>query len=219
MEQSTSREKILKRIRDALLEKSDPPFPILDQESDVFPPLNESLDVVFAEALIAASGKFVYAESMDEFTGLLKTFILEKDWPLLTCLDPTLQKILHSGGIPFASEESQILDSRIGITRCEQLIARFGTVLVSSRMNPGRKIIVYPEIHIVVGFSSQLVPTIADAMKYIRKKYRDNYPSMLTLITGPSRTADIEKTLVMGAHGPKEFYVFLIEDGASPLQP
>lgn len=37
-------------------------------------------------------------------------------------------------------------------------------------------------------------------------------PSMVTLITGPSRTADIEKTLVMGAHGPKELYVFLLED-------
>ena len=208
----------MKRIRDALLEKSDPPYPILDTDSDVFPPITESLDITFAEELIKASGKFVYAESLDEFTGLLKTFILEKDWPLLTCLDPTLQKILQSGGIPFASEETDIIDSKIGITRCEQLIARFGSVLVSSRMNPGRKIMAFPEIHLIVGFSSQLVPSIGNALKYVRKKYPDNFPSMLTLITGPSRTADIEKTLVMGAHGPKELYVFLIEDGESPHQ-
>ena len=49
----------------------------------------------------------------------------------------------------------------------------------------------------------------------MKKKYPDNYPSMISLITGPSRTADIEKTLVMGAHGPKELYVFLIEDNES----
>jgi L-lactate dehydrogenase complex protein LldG len=46
----------------------------------------------------------------------------------------------------------------------------------------------------------------------MRKKYLASLPSMMTLITGPSRTADIEKTLVMGAHGPRELYVFLLED-------
>jgi len=46
----------------------------------------------------------------------------------------------------------------------------------------------------------------------MKRKYKDEYPSMISLITGPSRTADIEKTLIIGAHGPKEVYVFLIDD-------
>jgi len=46
----------------------------------------------------------------------------------------------------------------------------------------------------------------------IKEKYSDGFPSQVTIITGPSRTADIEKTLVMGAHGPKELYVFMIDD-------
>jgi L-lactate dehydrogenase complex protein LldG len=71
---------------------------------------------------------------------------------------------------------------------------------------------VFPEIHIVVAYSSQLVPDLKDAFKEIKKKYEPEFPSVISLITGPSRTADIEKTLVMGAHGPKELYVFLIED-------
>jgi len=45
-----------------------------------------------------------------------------------------------------------------------------------------------------------------------KEKYGGNFPSQMTVITGPSRTADIEKTLVMGAHGPKELYVFMIDD-------
>ena len=76
----------------------------------------------------------------------------------------------------------------------------------------GRQIFVHPEIHLVLAYSSQLVGDLKDALLKLKKKYDPKMPSMVTLITGPSRTADIEKTLVMGAHGPKELYVFLLED-------
>jgi len=45
----------------------------------------------------------------------------------------------------------------------------------------------------------------------MNKKYKDNLPSLITFATGPSRTADIEKTLVVGVHGPKEVYCFLVD--------
>jgi L-lactate dehydrogenase complex protein LldG len=57
-----------------------------------------------------------------------------------------------------------------------------------------------------------LVNDLKQALAGIKQKYADNIPSMISVITGPSRTADIEKTLIMGAHGPKEIYVFLIDD-------
>jgi L-lactate dehydrogenase complex protein LldG len=53
---------------------------------------------------------------------------------------------------------------------------------------------------------------LKDSFSLIKKKYGTNLPSMLSVITGPSRTADIEKTLVLGAHGPKDLYVFLLDD-------
>ncbi|MEI7503277.1 MAG: LUD domain-containing protein, partial [Paludibacter sp.] len=68
---------------------------------------------------------------------------------------------------------------------------------------------VFPPIHIVIANESQLVGFPEDALVSIQKKYSNNLPSMISTITGPSRTADIEKTLVLGAHGPKEFIVFL----------
>ncbi|MFZ4521429.1 MAG: LutC/YkgG family protein [Bacteroidales bacterium] len=215
MEESTSREKILKKVRDALIEKTEAPYPIIDQDSSVYKELTETLDVTFAEALVRIAGKFVYCDSEDEFIGVLKSFILEKDWGVLFCQDPVLHAILKSGGIPVEAHSEALLDARIGITRCEYLIARLGTVMVSSRMSPGRKITVYPEIHLVLGYTSQLVPDLKQALNGIKKKYRENYPSMISLITGPSRTADIEKTLVMGAHGPKELFVFLIDDSTT----
>jgi L-lactate dehydrogenase complex protein LldG len=219
MEESTSREKMLKKIRDALIERTEPPYPIMDLESSVYPEHTDPLDVMFAENLVNTRGKFVYSESEEEFFSILQSFILEKDWPVLYCLDPVLQESLRNAGIPYESNPARITEARLGITRCECLVARFGSVMVSSRLSPGRKINVFPEIHLVVAYTSQLVPDLKQALQLLRKKYSADLPSLVSFITGPSRTADIEKTLVYGAHGPKELYVFLIEDSTPPHEP
>ena len=70
MEESTSREKVLKKVRDALIEKTEPPYPIIDQDSPVFREMTEPLDVNFAQELVKVSGKFVYCDSEDEFPAL-----------------------------------------------------------------------------------------------------------------------------------------------------
>jgi L-lactate dehydrogenase complex protein LldG len=53
---------------------------------------------------------------------------------------------------------------------------------------------------------------IKHGLALIRDRYGNKLPSLVSAITGPSRTADIEKKLVLGAHGPKDLYVFLLED-------
>ena len=99
-----------------------------------------------------------------------------------------------------------------GIMLCEALIARTGSILISSRQASGRQLPVFPEVNIVNASTRHLVMDINEGFAAIRKKYDGNFPSMVNLNTGPSRTADIEKTLVLGAHGPREVYVFLIEN-------
>ena len=96
-----------------------------------------------------------------------------------------------------------------GISSCEFLVARTGSVIVSSASESGRQMNVFPPIHIVIANSTQLVDYLTDALVELHNKYGNVLPSTITTITGPSRTADIEKTLVLGAHGPKEFIVFL----------
>ena len=95
---------------------------------------------------------------------------------------------------------------------CEALIALSGSVVVSSRQMMGRTSTVIPHIHVVVAFAHQIVPEFIDAFDVIRERYQGEMPSMISTITGPSRTADIEKTLVLGAHGPKEIVLFLLQD-------
>ena len=83
--------------------------------------------------------------------------------------------------------------------------------MVSNGNAAGRRLSIYPHVHIVIAYTSQLVLDVKDGFKLLKEKYPENLPSMITNITGPSRTADIEKILVLGAHGPKELYVFLLE--------
>jgi L-lactate dehydrogenase complex protein LldG len=75
----------------------------------------------------------------------------------------------------------------------------------------GRRLSIYPPVHIVLAYTSQIVLDLKDGFKLLKTRYGNQLPSMITTVTGPSRTADIEKTLVKGAHGPKELFVFLLE--------
>lgn len=95
-----------------------------------------------------------------------------------------------------------------GVTLAEALVARTGSVLISAK-DGGRAASVLPPLHIVYAQISQLVNDIGQAFEraLVSGKLRD--VSMLSLITGPSRTSDIEKMLVMGAHGPRRVVVLL----------
>lgn len=212
MEDSTSREKILKKIRNALINKQENPFQGIEFESSVYMEIKDSLDLNFAKEFTEAGGKFVYCESPAELAKNLKLIISENNWEHIFCLDKSVQYALEKAKIPYKSSEDEFLTTQVGITRCEFLISRLGSIMVSSKQIEGRRLNAFPEIHIIIGFTSQLVPDLKEALNGIKTRYAKELPSMITVITGPSRTADIEKTLVMGAHGPKELYLFLVDD-------
>ncbi len=97
-----------------------------------------------------------------------------------------------------------------GVTTCECLVAQLGSALVSSRSSGGRALSILPHAHVIVATADQVVPDLADALAKVRAGNGGEMPSMLSFITGPSRTGDIERILVLGAHGPKELHVILI---------
>jgi L-lactate dehydrogenase complex protein LldG len=97
-----------------------------------------------------------------------------------------------------------------GITSCEALISQTGSILVSSATSGGRGLSILPHVHVVVATLDQIVPTLGDALHQARERHAGHLPSMLSFITGPSRTGDIERILVLGAHGPKELFVILV---------
>jgi L-lactate dehydrogenase complex protein LldG len=212
MEESTSKEKVLKKVRNALINKTDNPYPNVDFDTLVYKEIEESLDVNFAREFTKMAGKFVYCENTDELISNLSLICNGNQWDEVFCSDPRFQEILDKSDIPFSSDEESFHSLRVGITGCEYLIARLGSIMISSGQVSGRRLNVYPEIHVIIAYSSQLVPDLKQALTGIKQRYAQRMPSLVSVITGPSRTADIEKTLVMGAHGPKELFVFLVED-------
>ena len=95
----------------------------------------------------------------------------------------------------------------VGISECDALVAQTGSVLVTNRSAGGRALSVLPPHHVVLARREQLIPDLPAAFELLQQKYSGNYPSMISFITGPSRTGDIERILVLGAHGPKKLTI------------
>jgi len=94
-----------------------------------------------------------------------------------------------------------------GISECDALVAQTGSVVVTSRSAGGRALSVLPPHHVVLARREQLLADLPDAFALLQRKYAKGYPSFMSFITGPSRTGDIERILVLGAHGPKKLTI------------
>jgi L-lactate dehydrogenase complex protein LldG len=211
---TTSREKILKKVRKALIAKVRDEMPgNIDFDSSIYEVPNEPLEIMFAQQFTKLNGKFIFCENETEFITSLKALINENKWEHIFSLEPSITSLLQKGEITHSDKASELSGAtNVGLTGCEYLVARLGTIFISSKPASGRRMVVLPNYHIVVAYSSQLVLNLKDGLKAIKEKYGNQPPSLITAISGPSRTADIEKTLVQGAHGPKEIYLMLIDD-------
>lgn len=215
MQERTSREQLLKKIRQALISKTDPAYPSLDWDKSVYAPSSaESLEEQFAHAFTRIGGHFTFCENELECIELLIATAKEKGWKRFYCWERKLQDLLKQVEFPYTTEHQDFSEGFVGLTSCEALVARLGNVIVSSALGSGRRLFVAPTFHVVIARTSQLVPDLKDAFQLIRDKYGDTPPSMIASLAGPSRTADIEKTLVTPAHGPQEIHVFLIDEAS-----
>lgn len=209
MESQGSRSKILNKIKQALKDPVPVPFPDQVADTPIFLPTEEELTIGFAEKFTELLGKFVYcadeAELVDQLTKLIhsqgwtKVYSREAGW---------LDDMKEYNFDPVNTDDLDGCD--VAITLCDHLIARTGTIVLSSNQLSGRTASVYAPIHICIAYTHQLVFDIADSLQLFKNE-EDHLPSMISYATGPSRTADIEKTLVVGVHGPKEVYCFLVD--------
>jgi len=208
MATTPAKENMLKKIRQALSNPVPLPFSQSEGAQSVFTPQQDDDDIVFAEAFSKLQGKFVYCSDENEFAEQLGQLIKLRNWSNIYCRESTLIPLLQTLQIePFEN----LANCDVSITGCEYLVARTGTIVMSSAQQSGRTTSVYAPIHICIAYSSQMVYDLKEALQFMKAKYANNLPSLITFASGPSRTADIEKTLVTGVHGPKEVYCFLIE--------
>lgn len=209
-----ARAAILARIRAALTVAV--PLPEKpDFGAAVHPPLpDEDLAVVFAANFRRSGGEFYYCETRAHLAAQLAAFRARQ--PALAppyVWEPALQQLLTDANVPFRAGEADFqANADLGLTSCEALVARTGSVLVSAATASGRRLSIYPDQHLVLARPGQVVAEIGAALRAAQARYGAALPSLLSLTTGPSRTADIEKTLVLGAHGPRRLALFLLDD-------
>ncbi len=189
-----ARDNILERVRAALRVPAHQPLP--PTNAPIFPPVTNP-EAWFREEFAALKGELI--KSREILVGFLKGFV-----KIATDGSDLVGKAV---GAANASER----ECDLGVTRCDCLVAQTGSVIVSTVSAGGRALSVLPPTHLVIARREQIIPDLVTAMALLRKRYDKHWPSALSVITGPSRTADIEKILVMGAHGPKRLVLYFAD--------
>jgi len=230
----SEREKILDRIREAL--RKPAPHPHSEEGNSPgrapgskieslprawLPLVGEDVKdqmEVFAKNAADLKARFQLVDGIEGLRSQLLQLRDTEDWKavgshhgLLTdAACATLDRpVLHvdSGYQPETLEKCAV-----GITECDALVAQTGSVLLTSRSAGGRALSVLPPHHVVIARLGQMVRDLPEAFALLKRKYEKNYPSFISFVTGPSRTGDIERILVLGAHGPKKLTIFCLRN-------
>lgn len=200
-----AKENILKKIRQALSNPVPLPFPHSEGAQSVFTAANDDSAIIFAQEFTKLQGKFAFCADEADLKKQLQELLVERSWTKIYFKEDKIASLFSS------SSFNDLATCEISVTGCECLVARTGTIVMSAAQQSGRTTSVYAPIHICIAYSNQMMYDIKDALLFLKEKYSGNMPSLITFASGPSRTADIEKTLVTGVHGPKEVYCFLVE--------
>ncbi len=212
MQETTAKEQIFKRIRMANMQPISIEDPNMDMKAKIYQPLEEDLDITFALELNRLSGHFVYCASKEELLSNIKRLFVAQKINNVHIKDKNITNLIGDLGVNVINYISKPEDIKIAITSCEALVARLGSVLVSSKQDSGRLLNFISDTHIIIASRNQLVETVKDAMIFMQDKYKEKLPSMISLISGPSKSNAIENKFVIGAHGPRNLIVFLTED-------
>lgn len=186
------------------------PFPQSEANQAVFPAAADELEVVFAEQFNLLGGRFIFCVNRQELAFQFNSLVKKSDWQKVYCLENKIRELVGSS-LEERFTDQDLANCDVSVTGCECLVARTGSIVMSAGQASGRTTSVYAPIHVCIAFASQLVYEVKDALTLVKDKYNGKLPSLITFATGPSRTADIEKTLVVGVHGPKEVYCFLVD--------
>jgi L-lactate dehydrogenase complex protein LldG len=228
----TEQDTILNRIRDAL--RTAAPFPVpggapgptprpldLPTAADhrrVLPAVGSAFDVqvaLFQKNAAELRAEFKVVLNDEGLTSELCRLRDAEGWTRVASHRGTLTDLAGAAlRLPVlladaGYDKSDLETCPVGITECDALVAQTGSVVVTARSAGGRALNVLPPHHVVLARRDQLVPDLPEAFARLRARYGQDFPSMISFITGPSRTGDIERILVLGAHGPKQLTILL----------
>ncbi len=211
MSEITSKEILLKRVRQALAEKTKNPFPDVELDSSVYREFDTDLAVEFAENYTLAKGSFVYNvhifEAIDNFISLNEN----KRWTKLVCKDDTLTKRFADTGIEFQKnhKSGDFIDAFV--ISCECLVSKTGSIVISTKQTNIELTDESPCL-VVFGYTHQIDREMKDVFSLFKNRYGNNSPRFIKWLSGPSVENTIEMMELPGFRGPVEIYLFLIDE-------
>lgn len=224
---SDHRAEILSRVREALAQPTDPHVratgaaTAAPEHPEEWLPRGgltyEERAERFAEWSVKLKTNFLRVPNENAAAAELARIAADDGWsrvalhgdPLVeaACAQLPTERLVTDNGY----DKAELEQCDAGITACDALIAQTGSVLLTTYSAGGRALSVLPPHHVAVARRGQMLPDLPSAYALLREKYAADWPSFMTFITGPSRTGDIERILVLGAHGPKKLTVILVE--------
>lgn len=175
------------------------------------PDLNIPIDEKFTIHFKKNGGKFLYCDSNSEISDALKNIIKENNWQeqQFFSMDSKLEKRFSKENIVFSNKARE---SEVFFTGCEHLIAQNGSILVCSHQLNEKKLHEIPDNLIVYATTSQLVDSIGEGLKSIKKKYKNSIPANITTIKHFQLTPENKNNFLSYGSSSKNLYLLLLED-------
>jgi L-lactate dehydrogenase complex protein LldG len=119
----------------------------------------------------------------------------------------------HLSALPVQDRQGVMLAADIGISSATYAVAETGTLVMASAPGRERSASLLPPVHVAIVEADQILPDLFDLFNRLTASGAGQLPTNLTLITGPSKTGDLELKLTTGVHGPANWHVIIVRNG------
>ena len=213
LSERTNKEQILAKVREAVMTKDENLFKDVNMQVDTWTPFKEEdgADFTFVERFKENGGIFVYFESKENFLDAMKQYVVENQWEPLCSTSKNMHEIFKDSGIVLSRDYTTKRKKTVSITDCECLIAHTGSVVVTDKCAGSRAAYSNADVLLVFASPSQIVASMKDAIHLVKEKYGSDRPSETVIISGASKSTEIDNQLVIGAQGIKQIALFLVE--------
>ena len=212
---TTNKEQILASVRNAIIEKPEAMFKDIDLRTDTWEPIKEEDGnaITFVQKFKDMGGIFIYLESEAELGECMRQLAPQNGWEPLWCNQADMQALLDRYSVRYQEEPPQEENrKRVAFTHCEHLIAQTGSILVTDENAMCRQLYSQADVLLVLAHTEQIVSGLKEALHSLKDRLGKQKARQAILITGMTRTYDIEQNLVTGVHGPRQIAVFLIDN-------
>lgn len=217
MDTSAARAAIFGRIRQAQNRPEQPTQAELDQVQQYLahhgsgprPDMGDDLVARFRQQAERTSQTLDRVASLDEVPAAVARYLAGLGLPTQAIAWRTLQDLPWQQAGITVEFRKPVNEDMVGVTGCFCAVAETGTLMLLSSPDTFSSAALLPETHVAIVPESRIVGSIEDAFALVKKE-RGELPRATNFISGPSRTGDIEQTIVLGAHGPYRVHVILI---------